>query len=239
MKKPTKIQQLNDNLAKAKEDRTVTQPTARLFVHEQSITKHLETIDTSFFEIGRELAEIRDENDYAESTFEEYVKRRWNKSRDWGYKMIEGYKVKAELPANVENIIQNQSQALAVSKVPKADRPAVLREASKNGQPTAKRISEVAAEFTEVYKDAKGNEIPKSLHTLWAKYNSIGQDVKRYINVIRGECVAGSPFGALPKDLDKHLSNLHANATLELCSCMGKGCSKCSNIGIISSRQWK
>lgn len=164
-----KIETMRETLALAKSERPVPANlgiSARLGIHEVAIENHLANIDGSFFEIGKELAQIRDEQDFAEDTFEQYGKNRWNKPRDWCYKMIQGYEVKAGLPANVLNLIQNQGQALALGRAPKEKHEEILKEVSKSGEKvTAKAISEkveeiytVPADFTVMGKEEALNE---------------------------------------------------------------------------------
>lgn len=164
MKKPAKIEELNRNLALSKEDRKIPQVgvAARLTGHIEYIRNELSGIDSSLFNVGKRLAIIQEEKDFAEDTIEEFVKNNFGRSRTWIYKMIEGYRVKEGLPENVENFLQNQGQAKALSKAPKEERAKILKEVASEGKVTAKAISEKVEEIYTVPADftVAGKEEP-------------------------------------------------------------------------------
>lgn len=244
MKKPSKIDQLNRNLEMAKSNRRVPSVgiAARLAIHETRIEKHLTNIDTSFFEIGKELAEIQAEQDFGERTFEEYIKNRWGKERTWGYRMIEGYKVKAGLPTDVAPGIQTEKQARALKAAPPEKRAEVLREASKDGAPSARKIAEVIeAEHRVVVTDANGAEVPEAIAAEFQKSRDEAKHVIGLLNearrwfedeqvfkaeLARTECIEGTKA---------IISMVRQAAGDYLCPiCQGKKCKVCSKRGFVS-----
>jgi len=250
--KKSKIDSFRDTLSTAKSERPL--PTgagiaARLAIHEVRIEKHLTSIDTSFFEIGKELAEIRDENDYGESTFEAYIKNRWNRNRDWGYKMIQGYQVKAGLPENVLPVIQNQKQALALGKAPEKERAAILKEVANDGEVTPKKIAEKIkeksepkeAEFRVVVKDANGDEVPEAIEKEFQRAESgskeqisNAQQIKNFLEHDDTITIEARALRETAKDL---LAGLKTHLTKHvLCpKCGGKKCGVCSKRGFVSN----
>jgi hypothetical protein len=105
-----------------------------------------------FREIGEALAEIRDSRLYraTHATFEDYCEQRWNLSRRHSYQLIESAQAVCSIEHTGLPAPEKESQARALASVPEADRGDVWREAHErtDGKPTAKVISEVAAERT-------------------------------------------------------------------------------------------
>jgi hypothetical protein len=69
-----------------------------------------------FREVGEALAQIRDQRLYREKwgTFEEYVKQRWNWTRQRAYHLIDAAAVAAELPAECQPVVDTERKARAV-----------------------------------------------------------------------------------------------------------------------------
>lgn len=252
-KKPSsKIDAFKNNLAVAKAERDMPSVgvVARLAIHEAKIERILSSIDASWVEIGKELYEIQAESDFAETTFEAYVKNRWSKSRDWAYKMIDGYKVKAELPANVENLIQTQSQARALKEAPKEKRAEVIKEVVKSGKPTAKKIAEVIeskkakpeeAEFRVVIKDFNDEEVPEEIAEEFTRSRDETKDIRSKLNEVRRWLEDEQVFKAELSRTDATQSVKDVIAMVAVCSgdyvcpiCKGKKCKVCSKRGFVS-----
>lgn len=253
MKKPSKIVELNSNLALEKSARKVPslKNSLRLSRHEKQIEKNLATKSkisaACDFEIGKELYQIHFEGDYTDASFEAYVKRRWEKTRQWGYNLIDAYKIKSELPESVNSCLQTESQARALKAAPEEQREEILKEVKSSGPVTAKTISEqikksriADAEFVAIErKDCDGTPIPEHLYNEFDKWNQISKDIRLWVNGLRSELKDGTPFGALPKQEKTMLGDIYANSNLRLCDCGGTGCAACGNIGLITASQWQ
>lgn len=120
-----------------------------------------------FYEVGKALAEIRDERlyhiDYGGDfeTFEKYVKSRWGWDRIRAYQLIEA----AEVNADVNHGLHNERQARELSKL---DTPEERREAWKEavetapeGKPTAAHVREVVNKRTGEVIDPEDIEVVK------------------------------------------------------------------------------
>lgn len=103
------------------------------------------TIRTSAdFTIGEELYAIQQEGDFKDKTFEAYIKRRWERSRAWGYQLIDSFKIKSALPQNVQSSIQNTNQALALGAAPEAERPAIIEQVAAEQEAVGKPVTAAA-----------------------------------------------------------------------------------------------
>jgi transposase-like protein len=117
----------------------------RLSQLEDTIEKGLQT----FYEVGAALAEIRDSNLYKAnySSFEAYLKERWDMGRQRAYQLIEA----AEVIDGLKSVYHggqlplNERQVRELARIEPTKRAEVWGEAtSDNTQPTAKKIKEVA-----------------------------------------------------------------------------------------------
>jgi hypothetical protein len=130
------------------------QVAAQLAEQEQVIERGLQT----FVDIGNALAKIRDDRLYRESysTFEVYCQKRWNFTRDEGYKLIAAAGVVNDL---VYHGIQNdlpKTERQARELVPLRDNPDAMRNAWQRAQekaqdrgskrPTARDVAEARLE---------------------------------------------------------------------------------------------
>ena len=247
MKTPAKIIQTRTNVQ--------TRNEGRLSEREKLIDKYLAVAEGAWFEIGKELAAIQAEGEFPEKTFEAYIKRRFGHERAWGYKLIDAYRVKAELPENVSHGIQNERQALALKAAPEELRAEVLAEASKDGAPTAKKISEAVeqkkaakkeetkeADFEEL--DELGAVIPKALREEWGRAEEIGKDYLAKVSVIRSglkeeDSIFGEMDGVLEiaNDLYASLKQIIPYCVCPICK--GKKCKVCHKRGFISKLLYK
>lgn len=242
MKTPDKILATRQNIE--------SKQASRLTEREARIEKHLGLMDSFAFEIGKELAGINAEGDYPERSFETYVKRRWNRERNWAYKLIEGFEVRAELPESVSEKIQKTTQALALKAAPKAERAKVISDVAASGPVTAKRISEKIeerkkeqpkdAEFEEITEDANGEAVPKNIASEFQRVERESKDaiqkvqgVKNYLEQDDLTTVEARALREVAKDL---LAGLKTHLTKHvLCpKCAGKKCAVCSKRGFVS-----
>lgn len=141
--------------------------------------KTIETTKEGFIACGNALGAIQEGKLYraAFDTFEEYCKEKWGWERAHAYRLIEA----AEIGMSpIGDKIKNESQARAIAKVPKKDRKKVLKEAAKDGDLTAAKITEAASEILDdpkkkvIVRDKNDNPIPEDLIPLWNR----GQEVQ-------------------------------------------------------------
>lgn len=225
-------------------------PSVRLSGHVERINAHLKTIDGSQFEIGRELSEIIKEKDFAEDTIEGFVKNTWGWGRQRAYELMEAYSVKAGLPENVINLLQNTGQAKALKAAPESKRAEVLSEVAASGSVTAKKISEkiaekekaVDGEFEEVKKPAEeilddnGILVPEHLHAAWRDERATEQDLRMHALVLLERWPA-KMYGELSENQKKVLKSLLGALAIAVCpACKGEKCKECHKRGIVSKR---
>lgn len=249
MQTPSKILETRQNIA--------SKSTSRLADREKRIDKYLEIAEGAWFEIGKELAEIQSEGDYPEKSFDAYVKRRWGKTRDWGYKLIEGYRVKAGLPKSVENFIQNQGQALALSAAPADKREEVLVEVTKAKKTTAKAIAESVEKVTKKKEEPKeaefeecdptGTPIPKALLSEWKRSEELEAQLIKPLREVKKMMKAGigndKAFVRLDAahltQIDNMIHALKIGPHVVCRSCHGKGCKDCKQQGFLTEVVFK
>ncbi len=256
-KKTSKIDAFKNNLALAKADRQIPSVgvAAGLVIRETRIEKYFKNIEDSFFEIGKELSEIQKEKEYSEKSFEAYIKNRWDKTRSWGYQMIEAYQIKAELPESVQHVVQNQRQALAVGRIPKSERVKVLQAVSGDGESLGKKIQnritekaeeiskslESEAEFRVIVKDFNGEEVPEEISEAFqyadqeSKEQILNaQQIKNFLERDDAVTIEARGLRETAKDL---LAGLKTHLTKHvLCpKCVGKKCAVCSKRGFVSN----
>lgn len=107
----------------------------------------------AFFEVGVALAEIHEKRLYRSEypSFQDYLDRKWKLGRSYAYRLIEAAGAVKSLPAEVSPIVNTESKAREVAKVPVEKREAVVRKAqqkakAKGKAPTAKDIKEAKVE---------------------------------------------------------------------------------------------
>lgn len=264
MKKPDKITAMNETLALTKSKRALPElkNEKRLKDREVRIADMLLVHQNADFAIGEELVAIQAEGDYPDKTFGAYMKRRWERSRDWGYKLIEAFQIKAGLPKNVFDRIQNVHQTKALKAAEPEDRPAIIEAVAASGSVTAAAITEEIdkkkekaakpkkekpseAEFKEVVTDANGEEIPESLLPEWKRAASEAKEHMRLITKVKSWIVKG--FGDSPdnifaecdysmvSDLTLKYRQIKTVLPFVLCpSCRGKKCKDCKKRGWVS-----
>jgi hypothetical protein len=119
----------------------------------------------TFIEVGKALQHIRDGRLYREefSTFEDYLRERWDLSRSYAYQQMDGAKIAAGLSA-VADIPAPASERVARELAPLKDEPEQLQEAwqetvEQHGpKPTAEQVREVVAEHEEPRAEDHGDD---------------------------------------------------------------------------------
>ena len=196
---------------------------SRLANHIDRINAHLKTIDGSQLEIGKELIEIMEEKDFAEDTVEQFVFNTWGWRRQRAYELAEAYRIKAGLPANVINLLQNPGQAKALKAAPESERAEVLKEVAAGGKVTAKAISEkiesrkapINAEFEEEIRDERGTLVPPELHTEWRDALDTVADMQIHIHAVL-DCWPEKRHGKISKEAKQVLNLLLKALPLEI-----------------------
>lgn len=92
----------------------------------------IETNRCRFYQIGKALKQIRDEQLYREllfNSFEAYVKERWDMARSHAYRLIDSSNVIDNLSPIGDGILpQNESQARALARLKAIDQRNIWRE---------------------------------------------------------------------------------------------------------------
>lgn len=168
MKKPSKIVELNANLAVSKPTRTIPsmEDESILKQQEERIEKNLKIGKSLDQDNGEVLLAIRQRGKFPDKTFEAYVKRRWQRNRDWAYKSIDEFKIVSELPGNVLNLIQNQNQVLALKEASPEDRAGIIESVAASGKVTGDAI-------TKAIEKKKRESKPKAEKSSDAEYDRL------------------------------------------------------------------
>ena len=97
----------------------------------------IETNRCQFYQIGKALRRIRDEQLYRQllfNSFEAYVKDRWDMAKSHAYRLIEASKVIDNLSPIGDGILpQNESQARALAQLKPIDQRHIWREFVESG----------------------------------------------------------------------------------------------------------
>jgi hypothetical protein len=116
--------------------------------------QRIERALNGFVDMGQALTDIRDGRLYkaTHGTFEAYCQERWDIGRDYADRMIAAAQVVLTIVSKGLPAPTKESQARALVAVPEPERADVWREAVERtgGKPTAKAITEVVAERTQI-----------------------------------------------------------------------------------------
>ena len=135
-----------------------------------------------FIAVGNALAKIRDEKLYREhfSSFEKYVKSRWQMNKDYAYKLMSG----SEVAQRVEGI-ENEFQARELNRVPFTEQEKVMKRAISNAdledrEVTAKDIREAASEPTTLTARSTGDDVwlPEHQTELWEMAEEVADEMR-------------------------------------------------------------
>lgn len=188
-------------------------------------------------------------------TWESYLKERFQTSKMQLSRMREtlnqfrGLNPKAQKQLsqgsnkNVTGPKANAPVVAALAKVPEAEQAKVLAEASKDGNPTAKKIEAAAkaedADFEEVLKDKVGNDVPKKLISEWKRATEVGKDHLKKISEVRvslkkEDAIFVEAKGAV-EEADTLYGAIKKIIPHAVCPyCKGSGCKVCSKRGFVS-----
>lgn len=164
----------------------------------------------TFVEVGEALQEILNSKLYRQdySTFEEYCRKRWGWGKSYSYNLIDAARVVKELPTKTSTIVDTESKARELSKVPEEERAEVVAAAVETAEAedrpmTARDIREAAehVESTPPSKppssppqkpkpkapvDKTGLVIPQDLRLLWSVAEET-QEVLGHISIVRAK----------------------------------------------------
>ncbi len=218
----------------------------------------IEETKLSFVKCGEALLKIRDKKLYrnTHSTFGEYCQDKWGWTRQRAHQIINAAVVVKALPKGLSTKVDNESQARALADVPKEERKGVLAEAAKDGNLTAAKITEAAAEIVEPDThelDHVGRVIPKAILEDW---NRAKETARLFTNqVSRIKCAVEEGLAKETRDivyaevgngLIAALKNAYSDLSLiepwAVCpKCGGKtraNCTTCKQRGFISEFYW-
>jgi hypothetical protein len=159
----------------------------RLKVLEEIVSK----TEHHFIMCGNALMEIRDKKLYRVhyDNFNDYVKAKWFKGRDWAYRMINAAVVVKELPTKLSPMVNNERVARELSAVPEELRAAVVEHISSAHHPVTHTAvkqahAEVAAAKAEkpkkvLLEDDTGYTIPEHLHEFWKRRSELQQFISQ------------------------------------------------------------
>ena len=182
---------------------TLQRDDQRLAELEKTIARGKKT----FVEVGLALAEIRDLRLYRReySGFAEYCREKWGWNKSYAYYMIDSAEVVKSLPEKVSTIVDTESQARELAKIPAEDRAGVVQAIVDEGKPvTAKEIKRhlppppmqpngaqgtarptLAPPPPSQVVDATGWPIPTQLIPLWQRAGEV-QEMLTVLSRIKG-----------------------------------------------------
>ncbi len=214
-----------------------------------------------FLDVGALLTAIREEKLYAETddSFTDYCTRRWGFTRRRALQYMEAAEVVGQLEDQTGTSGSRTSEGTKVlptservarelAKVPKEKRPEVWKEASKDGQPTAAKVREVA-NAEEPQTDDEGQPVPKGLADVFAAASEF-EDHARTLTKIQkwAEEVAEQEQGfwfhaqSFVADLNNAKQALRFNkpyAVCPYCQAKKKNCDACKGHGFVSKGIYK
>jgi len=225
-----------------------TQDVKRLAACEATIEKGMST----FVEVGQALAEIRDSKLYREThkTFQAYCKERWSMARSRAYQLIEAAVVVENLSTTVDKTDDmfppvNEAQVRELSRVAPEKQPEVWREASKNGTPTAAKVTEAAKKVVgedgiirTVSTDKRCTPIPPKLAPVFTdgprRIRGLVKKIGELLNEIEQDSTPGLerlPLAEIRDNLKNAQAALTSAIPTYVCTCKGRGCKTCSQMG--------
>lgn len=212
-----------------------------------ALKEHEKTIETTkdgFIACGNALGAIQDKKLYRAEfdTFEEYCKEKWGWHRSYVYRLIESAEIKM---SPIGDKIENESQARAIAAVPKKDRKKVLKEAAKDGDLTAAKITEAAETFETpkekvVIRDKNGKQIPEDLIPLWNRGQEV-QDMLLTLAKMRTHLLKAQEeddllyrainYSATITHIENSRIALKLARPHAVCwTCQGRNCKKCAGV---------
>lgn len=201
------------------------------------------------------------------SSVEEFVDRRWKKSRSWLYNQLELERVQDSLPPELSTGVDTVEKAREVAKIPPKRRMGVIADIQKNGHPiTPKTIRDAALahaptptlkkqepiDVEPIIRDATGYEIPKHRVEFFEKSVTSGREILTRVSSLRGALkraqdnkdaqyafVSISTTMSLLNNLYGELSALVPHAVCPYCQGQTSDhCMTCRKTGFLPKHQW-
>jgi hypothetical protein len=213
----------------------------------------------TFIRVGNAIAEIQERKLYLRDykSFEEYCQQRWGWSRYYGYNLMASSKAVSSLPKKCRQIVNTESQAREISKIPPERREEVIEQARKNGSLTAKSIREAASRIIDipadppVRRDLTGYPIPDHKVSLFDRSEEV-HNVLRMISAARGALQTAQDnedrlwqpviLSSMITRLDGIYADLKVAVPYAVCPyCSGQtsdNCRTCKGRGVISKFTW-
>jgi hypothetical protein len=167
------------------------------------------------------------------------------------YQIIKFAQVRASLPGKTKQLLSRESHARELAKVPESDRAAVLEQANRDGEVTAKSIQEAASRIIEGPVDKMGYPITAKAMPYWNRKAEI-QEILTHLSKARSiirDVKDGDPLyrkvrlQEIDIRLDKSFNELKGILPAHVCvTCDGlniRQCPSCNGTGLISEYAWK
>jgi hypothetical protein len=116
----------------------------------------------TFVEVGNALVAIRDQHLYRESytTFEDYLRQRWDLSRPYAYQLMEASVVVERVSAVADIVPVNEAQARPLATLPVEQQAAAWKEAVETAPPSGITAKHVQATVKRVKAQSTGTKEP-------------------------------------------------------------------------------
>jgi hypothetical protein len=202
------------------------------------------------------LAQIRDKKLYRpHATLKEFCRRECGWTEQRLFQIISFAKVRESLPTETKQLLNRESHARELVKLPEEKRVEVLQEAHRNGEITAKSIRKAAEvskqkDADENVCDDLGYPVPKTALAYWNRKQE-AKNVLAQISAARGQVKKLLPddpmwsavnLNGVIADLNSAFNRFAAAIPAFVCPyCDGEnvdGCKCCKGKGVVSKFTW-
>lgn len=162
----------------------------------RAIEADIEKHEESFLIVAQRLMEVKERKFYlfVADTWEEYLRNRWGRTKQWAQQVMSSKEVRDSLPPREQKAVNTVSKARALKSVPPEQRAKVVEEAVKmspNGEVSTAEIKAAAekvntdltsqnSEKSEETLDKTRFPVPENLSTLFSR----GQEVTQLLTQI-------------------------------------------------------
>lgn len=222
-----------------------------LATQEKIITAGVKTV----FAVGEALRIIRDGKLYRDShpTFEDYCREKWNLSRPRAYQLAEQSETVKDLSTMVDKrqknpvIPQNERQIRPLSGLPKEEKQAAWKEATKDTTtPTGAQVSAAVVKVKTGLNlpiDDRGVTLPADKVALWNR-RDIFDEIAKLVSKARcmvqqaqkddDELFVAMSFSDVLVKLNSVYYSITSTKPIYVCPmCQGQGCRTCKKLGLI------
>lgn len=219
----------------------------------EDIIEHSKTrAETHWFEVGKALTKIRNDELYPQQTFEQYCLQRWGFKRHRAYQLCNAFESLKESKMLTSGQQISERVARELIDVPPEKRQEVIEEASKDGKPTAKSTKAAAAKTKppkpERDKDKNDYPIPDRAVAIWNRRGEVKEkirplhELKQWITDMQGTNdplynVTGFSLNKLVTEIRAFIHHFQQAIPEVVCTkCQGidPGCDFCKGRGMIS-----